>query len=307
MNEVLIYGGINTDSVSNIIDSINSVEGDELVVRMDTNGGDPQAAYGIAAKINEFEGKKVLKVDGRAISAGFLISCLVENVEALDVSEFMVHRAAYADWFEESEFLNDDLKLSLKRVNDDIKKAFIKKIDVESFEKIAKVTIDEIFSMDSRIDVYLTAKQAKKIGLIKKINKLTPEISASIDLKKFEAHGLYDFAPVNNKKEQPKVEKMTKEEFKMNHPEAYASVVAEGVAKKEAEIAAEKAAKEARKAEKEAIRAEVLAEIEASKENPGKALEIESAEEVQTNEVVSKEQTLIDEMSASIDSQLGLK
>jgi len=307
MNEVLIYGGINTDSVSNIIDSINSVEGDELVVRMDTNGGDPQAAYGIAAKINEFEGKKVLKVDGRAISAGFLISCLVENVEALDVSEFMVHRAAYADWFEESEFFNDDLKLSLKRVNDDIKKAFIKKIDVESFEKIAKVTIDEIFSMDSRIDVYLTAKQAKKIGLIKKINKLTPEISASIDLKKFEAHGLYDFAPVNNKKEQPKVEKMTKEEFKMNHPEAYASVVAEGVAKKEAEIAAEKAAKEARKAEKEAIRAEVLAEIEASKENPGKALEIESAEEVQTNEVVSKEQTLIDEMSASIDSQLGLK
>ena len=145
MSEVLIYGGINTDSVSNIIDSINNVEGDELVVRMDTNGGDPQAAYGIAAKINEFEGKKVLKVDGRAISAGFLISCLVENVEALDVSEFMVHRAAYADWFEESEFFNDDLKLSLKRVNDDIKKAFIKKIDVESFEKIAKVTIDESF------------------------------------------------------------------------------------------------------------------------------------------------------------------
>ena len=161
--------------------------------------------------------------------------------------------------------------------------------------------------MDSRIDVYLTAKQAKKIGLIKKINKLTPEISASIDLKKFEAHGLYDFAPVNNKKEQPKVKKMTKEEFKMNHPEAYASVVAEGVAKKEAEIAAEKAAEEAKKAEKEAIRAELMAEIEASKKNPGKALEIESAEEVQTNEVVSKEQTLVDQMSASIDSAVRFK
>jgi hypothetical protein len=50
-----------------------------------------------------------------------------------------------------------------------------------------------------------------------------------------------------------------------------------------------------------------LGEFEASSENPGKAREIDIAEEVQTNDVVSKEQTLVDEMSASIDSQLGLK
>jgi len=307
MNEVLIYSDIYSYTAESFINAINSVDGDSLVVRMDTNGGDPQAAFGMVAKFNEFEGEKVLKVDGRANSSGFFFVAMVENVEALDVSEFIVHRAAYPEWIESSERFTDELKANLKSINDHLKKSFINKIDVEAFEKLKDVKINDIFSMDSRIDVKLTAKEAKKIGLIKKINKLTPEMTAIIDSKKFEVAANYRPKPENKKEEQPKVEKMTKEEFKKNHPEAYASVVAEGVAKEKAERAEEVAQAEAKKAEKEAIRAEVLAEIKAKKENPGNALETESAEAITTDEVVSKEKETIEAMSASIDIQLGLK
>ena len=61
-NEVLIYGGINVYSAEAFINSVNNVEGDSLVVRMDTNGGDPQSTFGMVAKFNEFEGDKLLKV-----------------------------------------------------------------------------------------------------------------------------------------------------------------------------------------------------------------------------------------------------
>ena len=306
-NEVLIYGGIYNYSASEFINSVNNISSDSLVVRMDTNGGDPQSAYGIAAKFNEFEGDKVLKIDGRAYSSGFLIATLVDNVEALDVSEFMVHRAAYADWIESSEYFTDDLKSSLKRINDQLKAAFIKKIDVEAFEKMKDVSVDEIFSMESRIDVYLTAKEAKKIGLIKKINKLTPEIKAEINSKKFEVAANY--RPKQANTETPKVKNkiMTKEEFKTNHPEAYASIVGEGVSQRNAEIEAEKVAIEAKKAEKEAIRAEVLAEIEAAKKDPAQALANESAPVVNAATENIVEPSELEKLSAKLNSELGIK
>tara|TARA_R110002167_G_scaffold24774_7_gene86679 strand:- start:2054 stop:2980 length:927 start_codon:yes stop_codon:yes gene_type:complete len=308
MNEVLIYSDIYSYTAEAFINAINAVESDSLVVRMDTNGGDPQAAFGMVAKFNEFEGEKLLKVDGRANSSGFFFVAMVENVEALEVSEFIVHRAAYSEFIESSEYFTDELKANLKTINDHLKKAFEKKVDIEAFEKIAGVNIKEIFSMDSRIDVKLTAKQAKQIGLIKKINKLTPEMTALIDSKKFEVAANYKPKPENKKEEQPKVEKkMTKEEFKKDHPEAYASVVAEGVEKKEAQIVKENEAIEAKRVERELIKAEVMAEIEAKKANPGETLEKESAPTVVVDVVIDAKKSDLEILDAKIKKELGIK
>ena len=43
--------------------------------------------------------------------------------------------------------------------------------------------MDDVFSMNSRIDVNITPRQAKKIGLINRVIKLTPSIGAEIRSK----------------------------------------------------------------------------------------------------------------------------
>lgn len=235
-NEILIYGDINKWSASEFITSVNKIEGD-LVVRIDTNGGDPQSTFGMVAKFNEYEGPKKVKIDGRAYSSGFFFVAMVDEVEALDVSELMVHRASYSDWFENSEYFTDELKANLDRINKNLRKKFEAKIDIEKFEKIAGHTLDEIFSLDSRIDVFLTAKQAKQIGLISKVKKLDSNIKAQIeDFAKISA----SYNPVVAKKDKPKqkIEKMTIEKLTAEYPDIVAKIVADALAKRNDEIGA---------------------------------------------------------------------
>lgn len=305
-NEVLIYGNINSDSAESFIKAVNHIEGDDLVVRMDTNGGDPQATFGMVAKFNEFKGTKLLKVDGRANSSGFFFVAMVENVEALDVSEFVVHRASYPEWVEQSDKFTDELKANLQSINNSLMESFTSKIDVELFEEMKQTTVAEIFSMDTRIDVKLTAEESKKIGLIKNYIQLTPSISAEIDTKKFEVLANYKPKQESKKTVQTKVEKMTKEELQANHPEMYASIIALGVTKKEDEIKADIEKIEAEKVIKEEMRAEILAEIEAKKLNPLESLVSENAEPIIGEIVVTAELTGLEMLSAKLDAELGL-
>src|SRR5277367_4860470 len=101
--DILIYGRIDAYTAAQFFKDINdATENDESVTlnfRINTGGGEPEYGWGIAAKVNEVENKKV-KVDGKAYSWGTMACCYAEDVEALDVSQFMVHRAAYPEWFE---------------------------------------------------------------------------------------------------------------------------------------------------------------------------------------------------------------
>ena len=99
---------------------------------------------------------------------------------------------------------------------------------------------------------------------------------------------------------------MTEEKLKAEHPEVYASVVAVGVARKDAEITAEKLEIEAKRVAKETMRAEILAEIEANKLNPLESLTAENAAPVVAAPVVTAELTDLEKISAKIDAELGL-
>jgi len=179
--EILLYGRIGDFSVESLINDLNDAKGDDISVRINSGGGDVQAGYGFLAKLSEFEGAKKLKIDGRAYSMAAFACCYAEDVEALDVSDFMFHRAAFPKWVEnDKEIFTDEMKAMLKRTNDSLRAAFESKVDVEKFKVVSGVSVDELFSMDSRVNVFLTATEAKQIGLINKINKITPERSASI-------------------------------------------------------------------------------------------------------------------------------
>jgi ATP-dependent protease ClpP protease subunit len=234
--DVLLYGVIDSYSAPEVIKEINEVvEADpeaEVIVRVNTPGGSPEYGWGIAAKLQSLKAGFVLYNDGQSHSMGMFLNCYAKKSFAVDTNEFLVHRAAYPMWYEsDPDFMDEATRGNLERVNKSLRTAFENKVDGKKFEEITGVKIKDIFSMNGRAEVYLTAKQAKQIGLIDEIITLTPS-------KKSEIDALYEKAAlrVNPKRSEeekkdknlPKIEAMTIEKLKAEHPELYASIFKAG-------------------------------------------------------------------------------
>lgn len=231
--EILLYSGIDSLSSSEFIREMDEAAAEDVTVRVNCPGGTPEYGWGMVAKLAEHPGKKKVKVDGQAYSMGLFFLCYADDSEGLDVSEYLVHRAAYSQWFESSpEYFTDPMRENLTRINASLEKAFRAKVDVALFEELKGVKVKDIFSMDSRIDVFLSAKEAKKIGLIKSIVNITPTKKAEIESRmsavaeKITAQYTGTKPP---KETEPKNTIMTLAELKANHPAIYAQAVAEGV------------------------------------------------------------------------------
>lgn len=232
--DILMYGYIGEYSARDFFEKIAEAqkenEDEELVFRINTDGGNPQFGWGMLAKMNEVDNKKV-KVDGAANSMGAFACLYCEDVEAVDTAEFCIHRAAHS-YEAYPEYFDDLEQKRLANINSKLKKAFKARVDLEKFEEITGKTIEDIFSMDSRVEVTLTAEEAKQCGFINSVVKLTPkrkqEIaafkeSATVDTK---VDGPKDKkAPIkaNQEKSNPtqKKDHMTLEELKAQHPALY--------------------------------------------------------------------------------------
>jgi len=334
MPEVLIYGGIDECTSAEFIEEINEALAEDvssdIVVRLNTPGGSPEYGWGMIAKYAELQGKKSVKNDGKSYSMGLYFNCYAENCSALDVTQFLLHRAAYPTWIEcDENYFTDAMKTNLANINKNLRKAFEAKVDVAKFENLKSVkdkgiTLDQVFSMDSRIDVPLTAKEAKQIGLINEIITITPSIKAEIE--SFEKHAFSIAARYNGKIEtkqteiiKPKHKTMTIEILKAEHPDVFAQALALGVAQEKDRVNAclvfidadAKGVKEAiasgnplsatQMAEftMKAVNAATLAKIEA--ENPETKTTASGAAEKTEKE---KE---IAAFAASLDKKLGLK
>lgn len=228
--EVLIYGYINDYSSTAFIEEINKVIDEspkaDIVVRVNSPGGSVEYGWGMIAKFKELSNKKSVKVDGKAHSMGFYFCAYADEVEALDVSEFLLHRAAYPSWIEKDpDYFNEDMRNSLKKMNDNLRKAVEAKINVQLFEEITGQTLDDVFSMEGQLNVRLTAQQAKKIGLVQNIIKITPQKKAEIKALMAEALAFEEGAIAEEKTEiqKPSI-KMTTEQLKSEHPNVYAQV-----------------------------------------------------------------------------------
>jgi ATP-dependent protease ClpP protease subunit len=255
-NEISLYGSIETYSSEYIINQMNRVKGSDISLRINSVGGNVFACYGIIAKFKEFTGNKEIKIDGTAYSMAAFFCAYSNSVQALDVSEFMIHRAAYPSYIESNpELFTAEKKERLNKVNQDLRAALESKIDVEKFEKLKGVSIDDLFSIEAvKKDVYLTASEALEIGLIDSINEITPEQAAAIsenydiaakynseaDLKSIYRPETVTGKINNSKTKNPK--KMDLETLKKDHPEVHAQAAKEGT--KEAKESAIKAEKE---------------------------------------------------------------
>ena len=240
--EILLYFPIYSYTAERFINEMEANKDDDVCIRMNCPGGDVMASMGMIAKYNEHKGGKSVKVDGRAASMGAYICAMADDVECLNTSEFLIHRAAFPDWVEnDKNVFTDDMKAMLTRHNGVLRSALENKIDGAKFKRITGKSFDEVFSMDSRIDVSLTADQAQKLGLVTKviplnqskkreINALASQVGIAAFYNESETIEANSETPIKNTV-------MTIQDVKAN-AEVYAAIKAEIVAEEKDRIGA---------------------------------------------------------------------
>jgi len=180
--EILIYNELYSYTVSKFIQEMEDAQGQDIVVRANCPGGDVFSSYGVAAKWNEHTGNKTLKIDGRADSMMAFLLCNVNDAECLDVSRVMFHRAAYPSYIEDNkERFTEAIKKELTSVNTDLRKMMERKVNANMWQAITGVSLDAMFSLDTRIDVELDAQKCLALGLVKRVNSLTAERANEIN------------------------------------------------------------------------------------------------------------------------------
>ncbi len=218
--ELYLYSPIYSFVAESVLSQLEENMDNDVTLKVLTPGGSVFAAYGIYDKVKEHGnvlGKFIV-----ADSAGAFLPLYCKDSECLNVSRFTFHRAdMFVENDQEQEFLNG--------VNKDLRVQMLKKIDPDIWKEVTGITIDELFDSKTRIDVTLTATQAKKVGLINRIVNLTPQIEkelAAFNSKIFNvaANATPQNKPKNN-------HNMTIDTLKAEHPALFAQVVALGVEK----------------------------------------------------------------------------
>lgn len=218
---LLFYTAIYSLTARDFVNKLHEInDSDPLTIKLNSPGGDVFAGWGMASNIAQRKGKTTIIVEGLAASMSFILPLFADDAQCLDITNWMVHRAI---GMIETE---DDQKL-LDKVNADLKDKIKQRIDEKKFEKITGTTIDDIFDeKQKRRSIWLTAKEAKEVGLVSKIIKLSPtQIKA--ESQKFVAfYGNEE----EHKQEKPKPNNkvMTKEKLKLEHPDVYKAIFEEG-------------------------------------------------------------------------------
>lgn len=227
MKELYLYSPIYDFSAEQLIAAMEENSGSDIVIRVNTPGGSVFSGWGIIAKMLEREGKTTIKVDGTAMSMGAVLLPFADRVEALDVTMIMLHRAdMYISSPEDQAFLD--------KVNKSLRAKLEAKINVEKLKEITGSSMDDIFNSEKRIDIFLTAKQAKQIGLVDKINSVDPKELSALHNKMFSVAATH--TPI--KETTIKNTTMTLEKLKAEYPAIFAEAVALGVAQEKDRVEA---------------------------------------------------------------------
>ena len=103
--ELLIYGDIAAKSwweddttPKKFADTLQSCSGRDLVIRINSGGGDVFAAQAIYNLLRTYDGAKTVRIDGLAASAATVVACAGDSVIMPDNALFMIHNPACLLW-----------------------------------------------------------------------------------------------------------------------------------------------------------------------------------------------------------------
>jgi len=159
----------------------------------------------------------------------FLLYC--DNVEALEVTRFLIHKAAgYVE--------NEDDQKNLDEINKDLRKHMESKLDLKALKECTGLTMNDIFEGEKVKDCWISAKDAKKIRLVNKVIRFSPTELKAYNEKFIALNSLRgsdegergsEPSVIDNKNPQKTIKKMTKDELKTSNPEIYTAIYSEGM------------------------------------------------------------------------------
>lgn len=158
--ELLLYGNISETSwwddevtPKKFLQELNDLGvKDEIVVRINSSGGDVFAAYAIATNLKDNPAKIIGKIDGVAASAATIVASMCDVLMVPSYIGYMVHNPTTIAWGEEKDFIK--MADTLKSIKDGIMNAYVLRTG-KSKDELTKMMDDT---------TWLTGKEAVEQG-----------------------------------------------------------------------------------------------------------------------------------------------
>jgi ATP-dependent protease ClpP protease subunit len=201
MEKVYLYSRIDSYSAERFARQLDAAK-DGVEIRMSTDGGFTASGSAILTSLVEYKKKKHASVDGDVSSMGAFFLLYADHIKMSNTAEIMFHKAAYSKSY--AEIAKESEKENLVRENARFKAKMTERL---GGTEAGKKLIETVFEEGKRNNVYLTAKEAKEIGLVDEIIEITPEQKAAFQ-KEFYKMALAE--PKENKKENSNLNPNTK-------------------------------------------------------------------------------------------------
>lgn len=185
--EIMIYDVIGYDwwtgggvTAKAIIASLNELRGADLLVRINSMGGDVVDGTAIYNAFKLHDGHVKMRIEGWACSMATVIACAGDEVEAFNNTMYMVHRSATC------------VCGNVKALRDTI--TLLEKIDgqmIATYQAKTGKTTEEITALvDGDVDgTWLTAKEAADLGFIDTVIADAGKATALLDKEGAKALG----------------------------------------------------------------------------------------------------------------------
>jgi len=181
MKEILIYGEIVSEDVSEwwpdavspkqIYDALQEAGGEDVLLRFNSPGGSASAGVAICNLLKDYTGDSIGRVDGIAASAASVVLMGCNTAEMASNSALMIHAASY---FLYGQLNANDLRQYATQLDN-----FDQRLAGTYAKKSGDKTADDFLEMMA-VDTYLTADEAKELGLI---DSITDESEAEIHIR----------------------------------------------------------------------------------------------------------------------------
>lgn len=235
MHTIAFLSSINEYSVGEFIAKFQEAKDygeNEVLVRVNTPGGNVAMGWSWLMTMKDFlaendSNKIIYRAEGMVASMGAFATLYVSEATAIDKTRFTFHRAAYPSWVNVSEAMQKELD----DINAELRSAMESKIDKSKWKQITGVSIREMFDgSKDRIDVTINAKDAKRLGIVKKVINLSSIEAQKINAELIAAHlePIEIEAQHQETENENEIKTMTAQEIKEKYPEAYNAIVKQG-------------------------------------------------------------------------------
>ena len=166
MNEIYMYGTIDTAMSSQVVEALSAKTGD-LKIRLNSVGGEVFAAMSIYNLLKEYKGKVEVVVDGLCASAATIILCAADKVTASKASLLFFHLPSrlFVDFYNEADLAKEQESLAKMR-----------EVITDTYKTKSSLSEEDLNNL-MLSETWLKAEQAQRLGFV---DEVTNEVVVNI-------------------------------------------------------------------------------------------------------------------------------